>query len=306
MATKKLSNAEIKKKKCNYPDPPDEGLPIWMGTFADMMTLLFAFFVLLFSMSTLDPVKYSAFQNAQADKTGGTSESSTAPLSQVEIKKELLDVNEKEISQKIAAKTIEQKEKELKNENLTADQMKKKINETRDELEEALEDAPFKISHDPRGVALEINGELCFSSGSTDLDAGIKVLLSEVASLMKVPNDTRAILVEGHTDNLPLTGDLKKKYKNNRGLSSFRASEVVTYLKDSLEVAEHRLVAVGYGAQWPAKVTWSDMRSGAVESQNLITKYNSNEYDKSTGKIKVQAEENRKMNRRIKIIFATK
>ena len=68
MAIKKLSKSEIKKGKCNYPDPPDEGLPIWMGTFADMMTLLFAFFVLLFSMSTLDPVKYSAFQNANADK----------------------------------------------------------------------------------------------------------------------------------------------------------------------------------------------------------------------------------------------
>ena len=305
MATKKLSNAEIKKKKCSYPDPPDEGLPIWMGTFADMMTLLFAFFVLLFSMSTLDPVKYSAFQNAQADKEGGTSKSSTSPLSQVEIKQELLDVSTEEISKKIEAKTIAEKEKELKNTNLTPDQMTKQIDDTKNELEEALK-TPFKVSHDPRGVALEITGELCFTSGSTDLDAGIKVLLSEVASLMKVPNDTRAILVEGHTDNLPLTGDLQKKYKNNRGLSSFRASEVVTYLIDSLNVAKHRLVAVGYGAQWPAKVTWSQMRSGAVESQDLITKYNSNEYDEGTKKLKVKAEENRKMNRRIKIIFATK
>ena len=70
MATKKLSKSEIKKKKCTYPDPPEEGLPIWMGTFADMMSLLFAFFVLLFSMSTLDPVKFAAFQNVQANKTG--------------------------------------------------------------------------------------------------------------------------------------------------------------------------------------------------------------------------------------------
>ena len=75
MATKKLKKSEIKKKKCSYPDPPDEGIPIWMATFADMMTLLFAFFVLLFSMSTIDPVKYSAFQSSKADKTGGTTES---------------------------------------------------------------------------------------------------------------------------------------------------------------------------------------------------------------------------------------
>ena len=74
MATKKLSNSEIKKKKCTYPDPPDEGLPIWMGTFADMMTLLFAFFVLLYSMSTPDPVKYAAFANSQATKLGGSTD----------------------------------------------------------------------------------------------------------------------------------------------------------------------------------------------------------------------------------------
>lgn len=100
MATKKLSKSEIKKGKCSYPDPPDEGLPIWMGTFADMMTLLFAFFVLLFSMSTLDPVKYSAFQNANAEEIGGLSEGSQQGLSQAEIKSELQDIVE-ETSQEI-------------------------------------------------------------------------------------------------------------------------------------------------------------------------------------------------------------
>ena len=52
--------------KC--PECPDEGLPGWMGTFADMMTLLFAFFVLMFSMATMDPVKLAAFSEAEAEK----------------------------------------------------------------------------------------------------------------------------------------------------------------------------------------------------------------------------------------------
>ena len=53
---------------------------------------MFAFFVLLFSMATLDPVKYSAFQNAQADQTGGIGEDKGegSPIkSQIEIKEEL-------------------------------------------------------------------------------------------------------------------------------------------------------------------------------------------------------------------------
>ena len=54
--------ADNTKKK--QEEQVEEGLPIWMATFADMMTLLFAFFVLLFSMSTIDPVKVSAMEDA--------------------------------------------------------------------------------------------------------------------------------------------------------------------------------------------------------------------------------------------------
>ena len=73
-------------KKC--PECPDEGLPGWMGTFADMMTLLFAFFVLLYSMSTPDPVKYAAFANSQATQTGGSTDLA-AQLKQQEQEQEL-------------------------------------------------------------------------------------------------------------------------------------------------------------------------------------------------------------------------
>ena len=68
--------------------PPDEGLPEWFSTFADMMTLLMTFFVLLFSMATLDPVKI-------ADMAASMQENKIGPKpririkSQSEIKKEL-------------------------------------------------------------------------------------------------------------------------------------------------------------------------------------------------------------------------
>ena len=48
----------------------EEGLPGWFGTFADMMTLLFAFFVLLAAISTMDPVKLQEMANSEGKSLG--------------------------------------------------------------------------------------------------------------------------------------------------------------------------------------------------------------------------------------------
>ena len=95
-----------------------------MATFADMMTLLFAFFVLLYSMSSPDPVKYAAFANSLAEKTGGSTD------------------------QEMPFEPI------------------KDQSEIKQELEELIEQMDMqdkaKITQDPRGVALELDGDVCF------------------------------------------------------------------------------------------------------------------------------------------------
>ena len=85
------------------PCPPcEEGLPAWMGTFADMMTLLMCFFVLLFAMSSLDPVKMQQMQQAAQKKLGLKNEGSPKLIkNELEIQTELkeiveeLDIDEK-------------------------------------------------------------------------------------------------------------------------------------------------------------------------------------------------------------------
>ena len=283
MATKKLTSSEIKKKKCTYPDPPEEGVPLWMATFADMMTLLFAFFVLLFSMATMDPVKYSAFQNAQSDKTGGETDGQGEGMpikSQVEIKEELEEI-------------VDNIEDDLK-ETMIADIEESNLDERvkKEKIKEVEEKEQLKVSHDPRGVAIELDGEICFESASISLKEEIKMLLNSASDLMINPDDKRGILVEGHTDSDPVTGELKEKYKNNWGLSAFRASEVVTYLIEEKNVAENRLVPVGYADQWPAEAQWVQVRNGDV-TREFIAKAN-------------KSPEQKAKNRRIKIIFATR
>ena len=231
----------------------EEGLPIWMQTFADMMTLLFAFFVLLYSMSTPDPVKYAAFSNAQATKTGGETDEKgefREPIkNQAVIKKELLEM-----------------------------------------IEELDIEDKGNVTQDPRGVALELDGEICFDPGSVVVKQSLQnILQSAKEKFMTNPDDLRGILIEGHSDNEAIPPKLAEKYPTNWELSSARAAVVVNYLIND-GVNSGRLSASGYADRWPAGATWNEVRSGVVDDAYIAQK-NADETQRSK-------------NRRIKIIFA--
>ena len=254
-----------KVKKSNN-EPVEEGLPIWMATFADMMTLLFAFFVLLFSMATIDPVKVSAMQDAMIESTEALA---TAGGSQSS-KQKMMSVNE----------------------------IKESLETIIDSLDLG-DDAT--ISSDPRGVILEIDGDICFPSLSSDLDLRFIDLLKEVTlQVMSHPYDKRTVIIEGHSDSDPIRPDQKyhknpavkaiEVWRTNRHLSSSRASEVVEFLVDSMDISPGRLVAAGYGEFWPYGATWNDVKGGIVN----------NEYITAANK----TVEQRNKNRRVKIIFS--
>ena len=232
----------------------EEGLPIWMQTFADMVTLLFAFFVLLYSMSSPDPVKYAAFANSQATQTGGSTD------------------------QEMPSETY------------------KDQSEIKQELEQLIEEMDMqdkaKVTQDPRGVALELDGDVCFGSGSVTLRNELKQTLDKASTkLMSNPKDLRSILIEGHTDNQDPTGKIAERYPTNWELSSARAANVVNYLIFK-KVMPGRLTASGYAHRWPAGATWGEVRSGKVDD-NFISEKNA-------------TTDQRINNRRIKIIFGVK
>ena len=244
----------------------EEGLPLWMGTFADMMTLLFAFFVLLFSMATIDPVKVSAMQDAMIEGTVSIDNDSVMDNT----------------SQKM----------------MSVNQIKESLESIIDSLDLG-DDAT--ISSDPRGVVLEVDGDICFPSLSSDLDLQFIEILKEVTSqVMSHPYDKRTVIIEGHSDSDPIRPDQKyhknpavnaiEVWRTNRHLSSARASEVVEYLVDSLDINAGRLVAAGYGEFWPYGASWNDVKSGIVNEKFIA---NAN-----------KTVEQRNKNRRVKIIFS--
>ena len=250
----------VKKKQT---EQVEEGLPIWMGTFADMMTLLFAFFVLLFSMATIDPVKVSAMQDAMVETTESLS-------------------GEGSMAQKM----------------MSVSEIKENLESIIDSLDLG-DDAT--ISSDPRGVILEIDGDICFPSLSSDLDLQFIDLLKEVTvKVMSHPYDKRTVIIEGHSDSDPIRPDQKyhknpavkaiEVWRTNRHLSAARASEVVEFLVDSMNINAGRLVAAGYGEFWPYGASWNDVKSGDVNA-NYIANANSTVTQ-------------RNKNRRVKIIFS--
>tara|TARA_B100000212_G_scaffold217931_1_gene165045 strand:+ start:254 stop:1144 length:891 start_codon:yes stop_codon:yes gene_type:complete len=291
---------DIKKKK---EEQVEEGLPIWMATFADMMTLLFAFFVLLFSMSTIDPVKVSAMEDAMnenAVKAGaGGSLDGTGSGGNSQPR---LSINE--------------------------------IKETLEDIIDSLDiDEEATVSSDPRGVILELNGSICFPSLSSDLREDFKRVLVQIKDkVISHPYDKRTVIIEGHSDNEPIKPD-QPYHKNpnikaievwgtNRHLSASRASQVVEVLTSDgfclsdescdvddwktkedcnqcngrgnkwhpMGIRPNRLVAAGYGEFWPYGVSWNEVKSDDFTNDD-IERLN-------------QTAEQRNKNRRVKIIFA--
>jgi chemotaxis protein MotB len=216
----------------------------WLTTYADMMTLLFAFFVLLYSMSSPDPVKMSQIQDAMEKAAG--------------------------------------KEGTLQTQN--------QVKENFEEIIQALGiEKSTNIISDPRGVAIEMDGDICFGSGSTNIKGTLQSILNEAANKILInKEDYRMVIIEGHTDSDKIPTKLQKIYPTNWELSAARASKVVNYLITQ-GVNSGRLQASGYADRWPAEATWFDVRSGKITDQT-ITEYNFSEQQKQK-------------NRRIKIVF---
>tara|TARA_Y100000758_G_scaffold286627_1_gene237490 strand:+ start:644 stop:1447 length:804 start_codon:yes stop_codon:yes gene_type:complete len=183
----------------------DEGLPGWFGTFADMMTLLMAFFVLLVAMSTMDPVKLQEMADSMG-KSVGTKKKMDGAMDLADIKSETVAMLEKQENEEIKEKV--------------------------------------EVFSTPDGLVISISQEASFDVGSAKLKPEFQSILDELVPIINAPRNFHPVLIEGHTDNEPITGSLKKKYASNWELSAARASSVVRRLIN-MDIDPLRLEATG-------------------------------------------------------------
>jgi chemotaxis protein MotB len=139
------------------------------------------------------------------------------------------DVLEREVATLTAAKD------ELSDE-LTASQIEMvKLRETYDglvgELKTEVATGRIEIQQLVDGIRLNVSDELLFPSGSAELNAAGRSLLSRVAAQIKA--EKSIVEIEGHTDNVGISGTLKQRYPTNWELAAWRATSVVRVLSEA-------------------------------------------------------------------------
>lgn len=248
------------------PDDPPKGAPAWTSTFGDLMNLLLCFFVLLFSMSTVDAQKFELLAASFSQTFSIFSAGATAIGDGVLISNGVSQLNEldnyinstgKDSDGKDETDDIEESEITEEDEVASAKETLEKAQlkeseELAEKIEEALEeknlDKEIDIEFTSQYVQLTLNGALLFDSGSVELKGESLNMMSQVGLILE-RYASSTIEVEGHTDNVPMTGS--KKYTNNDELSAGRAQSVFNFLKENTLLDLSKIKHSGRGEYMP-------------------------------------------------------
>ena len=234
---------KILAKKRREEDPPI-GSPLWMTTFSDLMNLLLCFFVLLFSISTVDKSKFEAIvasfnanYNINIFDGGGAAigqgELINSGITQLDHLNHFYEdrddtdgtstedgKNVSETDPSDALSQIQEQKEHLSKE--MYDELSQ-LNETYDISDEI----ELGIDEDFNYVQISISGSVLFDSGSAEIKREAIPILSKIGDILKV-YDEHQIEIEGHTDNMPIVNS--SSYLNNNWLSSARALNAAEYL----------------------------------------------------------------------------
>lgn len=218
-----------RKKYTEEPDNHER----WLVSYADFMTLLFAFFVVMYAISSLNLGKYKVLSNSLNGAFG-----TAVTTSGVIPDPKLNQTSVVEPIPNIRPKPPEPLRKER-------ERMTSVAKDILLVLEPLVREGKVKVTQTSRGVAIEINASLLFAQGDARLNSDSVQALKAIAEVLK--SDNHAIQVEGFTDNLPIKNSV---FPSNWELSAVRASTVARLFMEN-GVDESRMTAVGQGPKTP-------------------------------------------------------
>ncbi len=259
----------------------------WLVSYADFITLLFAFFVVMYSISSVNEGKYRVLSDSMVAAFSDPARSlepvqvgnlmrspiqSETPIDRSKPVIELfrIPLPERDIRKKLEKKLKEDQEKAA----LEAEKKAAEEDSRIDAASEALADSIEKdmselvdsglidVRRDKRWIEVEIKSSILFDSGSAELASGSQPVLRKLAETLAPLNNT--IHVEGFTDNVPIDNF---EFRSNWELSAARAASVV-HLFTRLGVKPERMAAIGYGEYRP--IADNDSAEGRSRNRRVV------------------------------------
>lgn len=218
----------------------------WLVSYADFITLLFAFFVVMYAVSSVNEGKYkvlsnslvNAFKNTTGEIGGqpivimqGAPLLPPKPIVKPDTLADQLKAEEKKAAQR--------------------EKMRDVAGDIMQALQPLVAQGKVRLLETGRGVTIEINDSILFALGQARLQGESVSALQAVASVLA--QSDFPITIEGHTDNVPIA---TAQFPSNWELSAMRATTVLRLFNDA-GVGAERLTAIGYGETRPVETNTS-------------------------------------------------
>lgn len=210
-------------------------IPPWMATFADLMALMMTFFVLLYSFSYVDEVKYKMVVASMA-KGFGQTHTVTRSQTSSSIGPPSLVPNAMKQSTRARPMNKRQASKDTKT-------LRRKIQK---QLQDEIAKGNLSVETAGNNVVIRFPEKIAFPPGSDIISAEILPILRRVTEALG--NESGTIQVSGHTDNRPINSG---KFKSNWELSTNRAVSIIHLIESLGTINSNQLTAVGYADTRP-------------------------------------------------------
>ncbi len=210
----------------------------WLVSYADFITLLFAFFVVMYSVSQVHEGKFKILSETLTDAFAQP-ERSLQPIQVGEVNK---------------ADTTTSGESSYPNDYVEAEsteEIDESFKELRADLDKSLKELVdaglVKIRSNQNWIEIDMGSGLLFESGEDNLSANANLTLKTIVDTGNFKNRQHAIMIRGYTDNIPIQS---RRFPSNWSLSAARAVSVLHRLEQS-GISASRMAVEGYGEQQP-------------------------------------------------------
>ena len=231
----------------------------WITTFSDLMNLLLCFFVLLFSMSTVDAEKFqmviASLQSSSSIMPAGSmsigeGEMVGNGISQLPNIDVFFETSSGEDGDSQGGKT-----EETETETDVAEQYKEQALSESEQMAEQIEQQieagglqnQVEVDFNAEYVKLTLNGAILFDSAKANIREDAQPLIAKIGTILE-NYDSNVIEIEGHTDNVPIHSS---KYENNNVLSMYRALSVADFIRDNTTLDPALIKSSGRGEYVP-------------------------------------------------------